>query len=307
MILLASGRCDIPAFYSEWFFQRMVDGFIDVRNPYHEHQISRIFLNDKNIDGIAFCTKNPIPMLNRLDEIPFPYVFHITITPYMNEIEPQVIDKRKIIQAVIQLSKKLGKEKVIVRYDPIFINEKYTVAYHALAFERLCEQLQDYVSAIVISFIDDYKNVRKHKDELNMIPIDNAMMIEIAKYLGPIGKKYHMKIQTCAEKIDLKEYGILSTPCFEKEHISKIFQRNIEGYDKPSVRKNCDCLPTVDIGDYNCCDHHCKYCYANYDEQQIAQRMQLHDPLSTVLIGHIGVKDKITVREEKAVKQVSLF
>ena len=133
MILLASGRCDIPAFYSEWFYRRLKEGYVDVRNPYDPHSISRIYLNERNVDGIAFCTKDPIPMLSRLHEISFPYMFHITITPYHSDMEPYVADKQKIICAVRELSDRIGKERIFVRYDPILLNARYTVMHRLLS------------------------------------------------------------------------------------------------------------------------------------------------------------------------------
>lgn len=307
MILMISGRCDIPAFYSEWFFQRIKEGFVDVRNPFNERQISRIYLNEKNIEGACFCTKNPIPMLDRLDEIPFPYYYHITITPYQNDIEPNVMNKTKIMEAIKTMSKKIGKEKVFIRYDPIVLTSTYTLDYHERAFNRLCAQLQGNIAGIVISFVDDYKNLRKHQKETNIKELNQQQMMDVAKRIGPIGKKYNIPIQTCAEQIDLSSYDISNTPCFDKVTMEKIFKRQITVTSQKGVRNNCDCLPTVDIGDYNCCSHHCKYCYANYDEQQIQQRMKLHDPKSSVLIGHLTKEDQIRIREEKKVQQPSLF
>ena len=103
MILFVSGRCDIPAFYSEWFFNRLHEGYVDVRNPYNEHQISRIILDGNFIDCILFCTKDPSPMLERLDEISFPFLFHVTLTGYHQDIEPGIPDKRKIINHLKEL------------------------------------------------------------------------------------------------------------------------------------------------------------------------------------------------------------
>lgn len=306
MILLASGRCDIPAFYSEWFYHRLKEGYVDVRNPYNEHMISRIYLEERNVDGIVFCTKNPIPMLSRLNEIPFPYIFHITLTPYQHDIEPQVITKTKIIEAIKTLAMKIGKERVFLRYDPILINDTYTVDYHARAFERLCAYVHTYVSGIIISFVDDYKNLRKHQHELCLEHMNDDMMRTIASRLGPIAQMYQIPVQTCAKKIDLREFGITQTPCFERQQLSKLFHKTIKSQGR-SVRSNCACLPSVDIGDYNCCRHMCKYCYANYDEAVIQRRMQQHDPLSSVLIGHISKEDSIVVREERKIQQEALF
>ena len=213
MILFVSGRCDIPAFYSEWFFNRMNEGFVDVRNPYNEHQVSRIILDGNYIDCILFCTKNPIPMLDRLDEIRFPYLFHVTLTGYRRDIEPGIPDKRAIVQAVKRLSEKIGKERVIIRYDPILITPRYQPAYHERAFASLCEQLQGYVDTYIISFVDLYKNTRKNAARIQLNEIDERQMREVGKRIGQTAARYGVHVQTCAEQVDLETYGITKGLC----------------------------------------------------------------------------------------------
>lgn len=162
MILNVSGRTDIVAFYSDWFFNRLHDGYVDVRNPFYQKIVNRIYF--KNVDAILFCTKNPLPILSRISEIKIPIIFHITITPYNKDIEPFVPDKKLIIEAVKKLSNILGKENVVVRYDPIFISEKYNLDYHVRAFDKLCKNLSGYVDKIIVSFLDEYKNTLKNKN-----------------------------------------------------------------------------------------------------------------------------------------------
>lgn len=307
MILFVSGRCDIPAFFSIWFYKRMDEGFVDVRNPYNEHQISRIMLNENTVDCILFCTKNPIPMLERLDEITLPYIFQITITPYNQDIERQVQDKKQVIDAVKYLSKKLGKDRVIVRYDPILLNSTYTVDYHKRAFEKLCASLTGYVNKIIISFVDMYKNTKENMRIMALRELDDIRMVEIAKVLGPIGKAYDIKIKTCAESINLEAYGIQKGECMNAEDIEKVIGHPFEKPSGKSVRKTCNCLPSVDIGDYNCCLHYCLYCYANYDQKSVKDNFKRHNPNSTVLLGELTDKDKITIRSGKKVKQTTLF
>ena len=305
MILFVSGRCDIPAYFSSWFFHRLQEGFVDVRNPYDAHQISRIILDQANIDAIIFCTKNPIPMLHRLSEISFPYIFHITLTPYHQDIEPHVLHKKEIIQAIQQLSKMIGKQRVIVRYDPILLNYKYTIAYHEKAFEKVCQQLSLYVDCIIISFVDMYKNTLENMKRMHLQPLGSEEMIEVGKRLGAIGKRYGIRIQTCAEVCDLSAYGIEQGLCIDKKAMEELV-----GYalpNKKGVRPQCQCMETVDIGDYNCCFHGCLYCYANYDAKQVAHRIKLHDPKSSVLLGHITEKDNIVVRKDKSYRQIRLL
>lgn len=306
MILFVSGRCDIPAFYSEWFYNRLNAGFVDVRNPYDPHQISRIPLTSNNVDAILFCSKNPMPMMNRLQEIPFPYLFHITITPYHRDIEPNVPDKQTVIQAIRKLSEVIGRHRVIVRYDPILLNERYTIDYHKKAFEKLMKQLAPYINTVIFSFIDIYKNTRAHEKDLNLMPLMQMQMKQLGKALSDIAKPYHINLQTCGEDIDLMEYGIQNGACISKAIMEQLLQRP---YDPPQGKpiRSCNCLPTVDIGDYNACAHFCRYCYANYDEQAVQKRCLTHDPNASVLLGHITQQDHITLRSEKQSRQFSLF
>ena len=136
MILNVSGRTDVVAFYTEWFMNRYREGFVDVRNPFNPNLVSRIKF--ENVDAILFCTKNPIPILKYINEIDKPILFHVTLTAYKNDIEPNVPSKRKIIESIKELSNLIGKDKIVIRYDPIFINDKYNIEYHTRAFVSLC-------------------------------------------------------------------------------------------------------------------------------------------------------------------------
>lgn len=307
MILFVSGRCDIPAFYSTWFFNRLQEGFVDVRNPFNPHQISRIYLNERNIDCILFCTKNPIPMMNRLDEIIFPYQFQITLTPYHQDIEEHVVSKKEIINAVKNLSLRLGKERVIVRYDPILLTPKYTVEYHKRAFEKLCSQVEGYVNTIIISFVDMYKNTADNQKRMQLQKMSEQDMLEIGRTLGAVAERYTVHVQTCAEDVDLSSFHIHKGLCMDRRALEKLVQHPLDHIQGKGVRSTCGCMPSVDIDDYNCCPHGCRYCYANYNEKQIAERMQLHDPKSSVLLGHLNEKDRITIREDKHIRQISLL
>ena len=139
MILNVSGRTDIVAFYTNWFMNRYKEGYIDVRNPFYRKQVSRIYFKD--VDAILFCTKNPIPILKYLKQIDKPILFHVTLTPYKSDIEPGIPPKGKIIEAIKKLSEIIGKDNLFIRYDPIFLNDKYNLEYHKKAFNHLCTLL----------------------------------------------------------------------------------------------------------------------------------------------------------------------
>ena len=135
MILNISGRTDIVAFYTPWFINRYKEGFVDVRNPIYPKLVSRIYFND--VDLIVFCTKNPHPILPFLKVINKPILFQVTLTPYKKDIEPNVFNKKQVIEDIKEISNLLGKENVYVRYDPIFLSKKYSLEYHIKAFEKI--------------------------------------------------------------------------------------------------------------------------------------------------------------------------
>lgn len=293
MILNVSGRTDIVAFYSDWFMNRYHEGYVDVRNPFYPKLVNRIFFKD--VDVIVFCTKNPIPMLDKIKEIKIPILFHITITPYKKEIEPNVVPKGKVIEAVKTLSKLIGKEHIYIRYDPIFISQNYTLEYHKKAFGHLCSLLNGYIEHIIISFLDDYKNVRKNKNILNSIPFTEKDYEEIGKSFSKSALENGMTIQTCAEEKNLIEYGFIKSDCVTHSLLYQLTGKT--NFKTWKARKmKCHCAQMVDIGSYNTCKHLCKYCYANYEESKIQKNNLNHDKSSSLLIGTLENDDQIKVR-----------
>ena len=295
MVLMVSGRTDIVAFYSKWFMNRYKEGHIDVRNPFNNKMVSRIYFED--VDLVLFCTKNPIPMIEHLKDIKKPIIFHITLTPYKKDIEPNIPPKGLIINAVKEISKKLGKEYVVVRYDPILINDKYTVEYHKKAFDNMCRLLDGYINKIIVSFIDDYKNVRKNINILRYKNFNEEIYKEIGLSFSKSAKEHNMTVQTCFEKRRLTEYGFIEGECLSKEVAYTLTGKK---YKEQTARKEktCHCVQMVDIGVYNSCKHFCKYCYANFDEDKVKENYRKHDPNSSLLIGHIEKDDIIKTRKK---------
>ena len=204
MILMVSGRTDIVAFYTKWFMNRYNDGYVDVRNPFNSKLVSRI--NFDNVDLIMFCTKNPIPIILYLKEIKKPILFHVTLTAYNNDIEPNVPNKKKIIEAIKEISKIIGNDNIYIRYDPILINDKYTVDYHIKAFDKLCNILNGYVKHIIISFVDMYKNVKYNSKYLNLKELTEDDYKKIGLSFSKSANNNGMTVQTCFEEKDLTEY-----------------------------------------------------------------------------------------------------
>ena len=293
MILIVSGRTDIVAFYSDWFMNRYEDGYVDVRNPFNHKLVSRIHFND--VDAILFCTKNPLPILDSLKRIDKPILFHVTLTPYKNDIEPNVIDKKDVIAGIKKLSDLIGVDRVVIRYDPIFLSDKYDIAYHKRAFSKMCKLLNGYVKKIIVSFIDDCKNVRYHKNEIRFRDFNEEDYFEIGIYFSMIAKDNGMSVQTCFEDHDLSQYGFVKGECLSHE---LAYELTGKSYDDWKARKGgkCHCVKMVDIGAYNTCKHFCKYCYANYDERVIEWNVNHHYPSSSLLIGKLEDDDVIKDR-----------
>lgn len=292
MILMVSGRTDIVAFYTPWLLKRYKEGYVDVRNPFNDQLVSRIYFKD--VDAIMFCTKNPLPIIKYLKNIEKPILFHITITPYLKDIEPNLPSKKEIINSIKEVSKIVGKEFTYVRYDPIFINNKYTIDYHIKMFDRMCQELQGYIKHIIISFLDDYKNVRKNIKIINPKSLTKEDYKKIGKNFSDIATKYAMTVQTCYEEENLLEYGFIKGECLSRELAWKLTGKT--NFKKWKAR-HCNCVEMVDIGAYNTCSHFCKYCYANYDEEQVNKNRKNHNPNSSLLIGNLKNSDIIKVRK----------
>lgn len=311
MILSVSRRTDVPNYYSDWFYNRIKEGFLYVRNPMNAHQISRIDLSPEVVDCIVFWTKNPANMLDRLDELKeYQFYFQFTLTGYGKDAEPGLPDKRETLIPTFQkLSEKVGAHKVIWRYDPIFLSSCYTLDYHLKAFEEIAHSLSGYTRKAVISFVDLYAKTQRNTAELQIESLSEQDMVELAKQIVAIAGKYGMEVDSCAELIDLQSVGVKHGSCIDKKLIEEIIGcKLIVGKDK-NQRSECGCYESMEIGTYNTCKNGCRYCYANFNDMMVKASANTYDVASPLLCGSVGSDDKITERKVKALKdnQISLF
>ena len=309
MIINTGMRTDIPAFYSKWLLNRIKEGYVCVRNPYYAHQVTKYSLDPKVVDCLAFCTKNPHPMLSHLKELDnYKQFWFVTITPYGKDIEPNVPDKKQVINDFKILSKHLGKNSVALRYDPIFFNKEFDINKHIRCFEKLLKELNGYTLDCTISFLDMYEKVKRNAPDLRVPTL--AEQIEIAKAFAEIGKKNSITIHACCENEILKDYGLDITGCMSKKIVEKAIGTNLNAPKNNSKRKMCNCLMGNDIGAYNTCGHLCKYCYANASANLVKENMKKHNPSSPFLIGDFEKDDVITIAKQSSwketTKQISL-
>ena len=311
MIISASRRTDIPTYYADWLFNRLKEEYVLVRNPMNIHQIGKISLAPEVVDGIVFWTKNPIPLLDRLSELDkYNYYFQFTLNAYGKDVEPNIPSKNDvIIPAFQQLSKIIGRERIIWRYDPIFFNEYYTMEYHCKYFRMLAERLGPYTEKCTVSFLDLYRNTARNTKPLNIQPETREQQIEIMQRFLKIADEYGLYIDTCAEEIDLEKFGIAHAHCIDKKRFEQIGKYKLSVEKDPNQRPECGCIASIDIGTYNTCKNGCLYCYANYSHNTVVKNTQLHNPLSPLLFGEVGPDDTIKERKVKSCKdcQFTLF
>lgn len=277
----------------------------------NEHQVSKIDLSPETVDCIVFWTKNPAPMLDRLDELSaYKYYFQFTLTGYGKDIECNVPHKReKMIPVFHRLSDKIGCEKVIWRYDPIIFTKVYTPQYHLKAFQQIAAALKDYTNKCVISFVDIYSKNKKSMETINSYNLNNQDLIEFGKGLSEIAKTNGMTMGSCAEGIDLSQCGIEHNCCIDKKLIEDITGCKINAGKDRNQRLECGCVESVDIGTYNTCKNGCKYCYANYSQDSVLKNCSKYDEQAPMLCGEIAEYDKINERKVKSLKdkQLNLF
>lgn len=305
VILSVSRRTDIPNYYSEWFLNRIKQGYVYVRSPMNAHQISKIILSPEVVDCIVFWTKNPQPLLSRLDELAaYPFYFQFTLTGFGKDIERRVPHKKKCMIPIFQeLSRKIGKERVIWRYDPIIFTKNYTPEYHLKAFEQIAGELRGYTSKCVISFVDVYTKNQKNINALNSFFLPENELTAFSKKLAFIANANDIKVATCAESVDLSSCGIEHNCCIDKELIEKIIGYKLRAEKDKNQRKECGCIESIDVGTYNTCKNGCQYCYANNNQESVFQNCKLYDVNSPILCGKLAENDKITERSVKSLKE----
>lgn len=299
MIINTGMRTDIPAFYSQWLENRLNAGFVCVRNPLYPQRITRYRLSPDVVDLIVFCTKDPIPMLCRFDCLsPYRQFWFVSITGYGKKIEPGINDKYTIMDAFRRLSEMVGSDKVVWRYDPIFLIGPYTVEYHIRAFEKIASYLEGYTHTAVISFVDLYNNVRINFPQLKAVRREDALIM--AKAMVASAERHGMKVQSCCEGNYLSRVGVDVSGCMTQEVLEKAIGCRLKPLPKVKNRPGCDCFISCDIGAYDSCPHLCRYCYANLSPETAAQNFLKHDSESPLLIGNIEKGDIVTDAKQES-------
>lgn len=292
MIINTGQRTDIPAFYADWFANRLRAGFVCVRNPYNQSQVSRYRLDPEVVDCIAFCTKNPAPMFPYMDLLKdFGQYWYVTITSYGKDIEPNVPDKHKLLEDFKTLSDIVGVNCIGWRYDPILLSDRYTKEYHLRAFEQMAKELKGYTKTVVISFVDLYPKVVNNFPEVRKVTKEDRL--ELGEKIIKIAAECGMTVKPCAEGNELAQFGADCSGCMKISDYEAAIGRRLNAPKTKPARAECACYLSCDIGAYNTCRHLCRYCYANAEPEIVMRQSKLHDPSSPLLIGHLTDDDVI--------------
>jgi hypothetical protein len=301
MIISASRRTDIPAFYTRWFINRIRAGFCDVPNPFNRQQVSRISLRPEDVDVIVFWTRNPRPLfpyLGELDERGYRYYFQYTVLGYPAAIDVSGPPLQASLITFGELAQRVGTQRVIWRYDPIVLSEATPPAYHRAAYARLAQSLAGFTERAVISLMDDYPKIRGRlqviaRQGVRLLPllpddagIEKALpdwLGELLRELAAIARSNQMEIVSCAEDLDLHPFGIRPGKCVDDEYIRQAFGLEVSHTKDPGQRKACGCVVSKDIGMYDSCLFGCQYCYATTSFERARANYLRHDPEASVL------------------------
>lgn len=301
MIISASRRTDIPCYYSEWFLNRLHEGYALISNPWNANRLGRVELSPRDVDCIVFWTKNPTPMLNKLTQISkmgYSYYFQFTITAYDNALEPNLPIKKDLIDTFKRLSDQLGPKGVDWRFDPIIMNKQYPVEWISDQFEKLCGQLHDYTERCIMSFVDEYPHKKKCFKTLS-----KSEMLEIAGSISTVAKEYNLPVFSCSEEIDLSSFGINHSCCIDQKKVEQLIGTQIIAKKDKGQRQTCGCIESIDIGAYDTCGNGCSYCYAATSEKTIERRRREHDPSLPLMTGLPRGTEIITDRTKPSQKK----
>jgi len=306
VIISASRATDIPKWYAEWFINRLKLGYLIWVNPFNQNYRQKVSFD--KVQAIVFWSKDPKPLMKYLDfidSLKIGYYFQFTLNDYEKEgIEPNLPSLESRIQTFVTLSNKIGKEKVIWRFDPLILSNSLSVQDLLSKIEKIGDQINKYTEKLVISFIDidEYNLVKKRlqKKDMSYREFTSKEKFELVKGLNELNKKWGITIATCAEDwpvdVPFNDYNIIPNQCIDDGLLKRLFPKNqklmeflgVEHcYQKPlfenlppkknplkdkNQRAKCGCIISKDIGQYETCMHLCTYCYANKWDTKVKNR-----------------------------------
>jgi hypothetical protein len=293
-IICASRSTDIPSFYARWFMHRLRAGYAVWVNPFNRQPQ---YVSFDKAKVIVFWSKNPRALMRHLDELDqrgLTYYFQFTVNDYEDEaLEPGVPPLAARIRTFQELSDRIGKARVIWRFDPLILTDELGMGALIEKVGRVGEALHGYTEKLVISFADiaTYAKVERNLRGAGVAykEFERETMHEVARQVHDMAEMWDIQVATCAEELDLDDLGIAHNRCVDDELMLRLRPDDEElraflGYPlgqqlalglpelavehrkDPGQREACGCVVSKDIGRYDTCPHLCVYCYANTSE-----------------------------------------
>lgn len=294
MIISASRRTDIPAFYAEWFIHRIRAGFCYVPNPFNPRQVRVVSLRPEDVAVIVFWTRHPRPLLPYLDELArlgYRYYFHYTVLGYPRVLERGAPPLAVAIPTFQQLSRRIGAARVIWRYDPILFGPLCDPDFHRRNFARIAAALEGYTGRCVFSRCTGYRKATRRLEALAAQGISLAIpdaadpcFLELVSDLAAIAHAHGMELVSCAEEADLQPYGVRPGKCIDDGLIRQVFGIRVSAQKDAGQRAACRCVVSQDIGMYDTCTMGCLYCYATSSVARARYNRRRHDPRAPSLL-----------------------
>lgn len=296
MIISASRRTDIPAFYAGWFINRIGAGYCTVPNPFNRNQVSYVSLKPADVDVVVFWTRNPAPLLPHLkvlDDLGIPYYFQFTLLNNPRTLDEKTPPLISALGTFKKLADQIGPARVIWRYDPIVFSKDMGTQFHVESYRKIASELKGYTKRSVISVVDIYKKANKRLRALQeagspVIPYGgkpDTNFEYLMNILAETAVQSGMEIFSCAEDLDLSPYEIRPGKCVDDEYIQRVFGLDVTHKKDPSQRAACGCVASKDIGAYDTCLFGCQYCYATTSFERARINHADHNPQSPSLIG----------------------
>ena len=312
MIISASRRTDIPAFYGQWLLNRLRQGQVMVRHPFTPNRVTQLSLAPETIEALVFWTKNPAPFMERLGEIErlgHQCFFQYTLTPYGADLEPRAPPMSARVAAFQALADRIGPERVLWRYDPILFTPAFSSAEHLRCFAALARQLHRHTRRCTISQLCLYAKCRRNLRGINLVQPPEEELVAFAAELATIASDHGLSLSACCDGFLTDRCGIEASRCIDPELLAAVLGQPVAARRDNSQRPGCGCAVSIDIGAYNTCPHGCLYCYANSSAVVVARQVANHDPGSPLLTGWLRGDETIVVRQGASIlgSQMSLF
>lgn len=312
MIISASRRTDIPAFYGEWLLYRLREGYVLVRNPFNPRQVARISLDPQVVDCLVFWTKNPaplLPLLDAIDRLGYRSYFHYTVTSCERSLERNLPTKGERLAVFRRLAERIGPERVLWRFDPIIFTREQGPDAVLREFAELARVLCPFTRQCTISFLSLYRKCQRNLRGIDLLSLVDSEKISFVRQLATIAGQNGISLKACSDPFLHEQCGIESAQCIDGRLVAELLGQPMRIPKDKGQRPGCGCVASVDIGAYDTCAHGCRYCYANISDRTVAANRKAHDPRSPLLTGMLTDRDVVTEKTIISCRspQVALF